>query len=119
MNTSTRRLIRLPVFWLLCLLGAAHAQSGPVLDRIRAEGSIVLAHRESSVPFCLDAQGQPVGYALDLCRRLAAAVQQKLGMDKLAVRYLQVSPANRIDMVAQGKAHMECGSTTNNASRRE
>lgn len=120
MNTTTRRLIRLPVLWLLCLLGTAYAQSGPVLDRIRAEGSIVLAHRESSVPFSyLDAQGQPVGYALDLCRRLAAAVQQKLGMEKLALRYLQVTPANRIDMIAQGKAHMECGSTTNNASRRE
>jgi ABC-type amino acid transport substrate-binding protein len=109
---------------LLALLalpgGAAQAQTGPVLDRIKAEGRLVLAHRESSVPFSyLDAQGRPVGYALDICRRLALAVQQKLGMDKLAVRLLQVTPANRIDMVAQGKAQMECGSTTNNATRRE
>ncbi len=106
---------------LLALLGgAAQAQTSPVLDRIKAEGRLVLAHRESSVPFSyLDAQGRPVGYALDICRRLALAVQQKLGMDKLAVRLLQVTPANRIDMVAQGKAQMECGSTTNNATRRE
>lgn len=120
MNTCPRWLVRLPVVVLLGLMGAAHAQSGPTLDRIRSEGSLVLAHRESSVPFSyLDAQGQPVGYALDICRRLAVAVQQKLGMDKLALRYLQVTPANRIDMIAEGKAHLECGSTTNNAARRE
>ena len=80
----------------------------------------MLAHRESSVPFSyLDAQGRPVGYALDICRRLAVAVQRQLGMDKLSVELLQVTPANRIDTVAQGKAQMECGSTTNNATRRE
>jgi len=106
---------------LLVLFGtAAQAQTGPVLDRIKAEGRLVLAHRESSVPFSfLDAQGRPVGYALDICRRLAVAVQRQLGMDKLSVELLQVTPANRIDMVAQGKAQMECGSTTNNATRRE
>ncbi len=120
MNTFAHWLARLSVFVLLGLQGVAHAQSGPTLDRIRSEGSLVLAHRESSVPFSyLDAQGQPVGYALDICRRLAEAVQQKLGMDKLALRYLQVTPANRIDMIAEGKAHLECGSTTNNAARRE
>ena len=106
---------------LLVLIGtAAQAQTGPVLDRIKAEGRLVLAHRESSVPFSyLDAQGRPVGYALDICRRLAVAVQRQLGMDKLSVELLQVTPANRIDTVAQGKAQMECGSTTNNATRRE
>ena len=60
-----------------------------------------------------------MGYALDICRRLASAVQQKLGMDKLSVELLQVTPANRIETVAQNKAQLECGSTTNNASRRE
>jgi ABC-type amino acid transport substrate-binding protein len=35
------------------------------------------------------------------------------------VEFLQVTPANRIAMVEQGKADMECGSTTNNAERRQ
>ncbi|MES2841798.1 MAG: amino acid ABC transporter substrate-binding protein [Pseudomonadota bacterium] len=99
---------------------AGQAQSGPVQDQIRATGRLVIAHRESSVPFSyLDANAKPVGYALDICRRLLLAVQQKMGGTPLTVEYLQVTPANRIDMVAQGKAHLECGSTTNNASRRE
>ncbi len=96
------------------------AHAGAVLDDIRAKGRIVLAHRESSVPFSyLNAQGKPVGYALDICERLASAVQKHLGVVKLGIEYLQVTPSNRIDMVEQGKAHLECGSTTNNASRRE
>jgi glutamate/aspartate transport system substrate-binding protein len=108
-----------------CLCGALCAfspvvKAGEVLDSIRTEGRIVLAHRESSVPFSyLDAQGKPVGYALDICERLASAVQKHLGLAKLSVEHLQVTPGNRIDMVEQRKAQLECGSTTNNASRRE
>ena len=110
--------------WLLastiCWGVGVHAQSTPVLDQIRANGKLVLAHRESAVPFSyVDEQKRPKGYALDICRRLAVALQQKLGLSQLAVEYVQVTPSNRIDMVAQGKAHMECGSTTNNAARRE
>ncbi len=111
---------RCAVALLMGLAVAGQAQSGPVQDQIRATGRLVIAHRESSVPFSyLDANAKPVGYALDICRRLVLAVQQKMGGTPLTVEYLQVTPANRIDMVAQGKANLECGSTTNNASRRE
>lgn len=99
---------------------AMHVAAGPVLDRIKGSGEIVLAHRESSVPFSyLDGDKQPVGYALDLCRKLADAVAKQLGVARLNVKYLMVTPANRIAMVAEGKADMECGSTTNNAERRQ
>jgi glutamate/aspartate transport system substrate-binding protein len=109
---------------LAAALGAAAAAqavaASPVLDRIQQRGTIVLAHRESSVPFSyLDGNGKPVGYALDLCLRLADAVKRKLGLPALKVDYLQVTPANRIAAVAEGRADLECGSTTNNAERRE
>jgi glutamate/aspartate transport system substrate-binding protein len=98
--------------------GAAHA--GPVVDRIKASGKIVMAHRESSVPFSyLDADKKPVGYAVDLCLKVAEAVKKQLGMRQLAVEYLMVTPSNRIATVAEGKADLECGSTTNNAERRQ
>jgi ABC-type amino acid transport substrate-binding protein len=92
----------------------------PVIDRIKAGGSIVIAHRESSVPFSyLDADKKPVGYAIDLCVKLAEAVRSKLGAKGGSVSYLMVTPANRISMIETGKADMECGSTTNNAERRQ
>ena len=103
----------------LCLLTGA-ALAGPVLDRIRDSGHIVLAHRESSVPFSyLDANKQPVGYAMDLCKSVAEAVRTKLGLKALRVDYLMVTPANRLQVIADGQADLECGSTTNNAERRQ
>ena len=108
-------------FWAAALASAPlWAAAGPVLDRIQRDGSIVLAHRESSVPFSfVDADKKPVGYAIDLCLKLAEAVRKKLALETLTPRFVQVTPANRIAMVEEGKVDMECGSTTNNAERRE
>jgi glutamate/aspartate transport system substrate-binding protein len=102
---------------LLCCAAGASAQG--VLERVAAGGKLVIAHRESSVPFSYVEGGKPIGYAMDLCLRLAEVVRQKTGAKNMAVTFLQVTPANRVDVIAQGKADMECGSTTNNAERRE
>lgn len=92
-----------------------------VLDKIQAGGALVIAHRESSVPFSyIDTRsGKPVGYALDLCLRLAEAVRKQTGRKDMKVEFLMVTPANRMGVIEQGKADMECGSTTNNAQRRQ
>lgn len=92
-----------------------------VLDKIQAGGALVIAHRESSVPFSyIDTRsGKPVGYALDLCLRLAEAVRKQTGRKDMKVEFLMVTPANRMAVIEQGKADMECGSTTNNAQRRQ
>jgi ABC-type amino acid transport substrate-binding protein len=97
------------------------AQADGVLDRVKAGGKIVLAHRESSVPFSyVDPVSKgPMGYALDLCLKLTEAVGKKVGVRNVPVELLLVTPANRIALVEQGKADMECGSTTNNAERRQ
>lgn len=111
----------LTVALLVTLFGAPLASAEGVLDRVKAGGALVLAHRESSVPFSYidTATGKPVGYALDLCLRIADAVRRQTGAKDMPVKFLQVTPANRIAMVEQGKADMECGSTTNNAERRQ
>lgn len=91
-----------------------------VLERVAAGGKLVIAHRESSVPFSyVDANKQPVGYAVDLCLKIADAVRKKTGMKNMQVEFLLVTPSNRIATVEQGKADLECGSTTNNAERRQ
>ena len=103
-----------------CCATAASAQ-GAVLERIRDGGKLVIAYRESSVPFSyVNSQtGKPIGYALDLCLRMADVVREKTGKKDMGVDLVLVTPANRIAMVEQGKADMECGSTTNNAERRQ
>ena len=99
---------------------AAALPSGPVLDRIRQTGKILIAHRESSVPFSyLDGDRKPVGYAVDLCLKLAEAVRKKLDLKTLTPEFVMVTAATRIQMVSDGQADLECGSTTNNAERRQ
>ena len=96
------------------------AHAGPLLEKVKKEGRITIAHRDASIPFSyLDAQGQPVGYAMDICRRMAQALQTSLGLSQLPLDFVQVTSANRVEKVEKQEALLECGSTTNNASRRE
>ena len=113
------RLLPLALATAFSALVAFPALAGPVLDDIRNKGRIVIAHRESSVPFSFVDGGKPVGYAVDLCKRVAEAVRVKLGLKALAVEFVKVTPADRIPVIVERRADLECGSTTNNAERRQ
>jgi len=96
----------------------AHATD--TLAKIRDKQTITIAHREASIPFSyLDQNGKPVGYAVDLCLKVAEAVRRELKLSHLKVDFLAVSTTTRIPAIAEGKADLECGSTTNNAERRK
>jgi len=102
--------------WLL----AAPAQAGDTLAKIRDTQTITVAYREASIPFSyLDQNGKPVGYAVDLCLKVVDAVRRELKLPQLKVEYLAVTSTSRIPAIAEGKADLECGSTTNNAERRK
>jgi ABC-type amino acid transport substrate-binding protein len=105
---------------LAALSMIAPCVASPGMERIKQTGRIVIAHRESSVPFSyVLPDRKPVGYAIDLCLKVAEAVRKKLDLKTLTPEFVLVTPANRITMVAEGKADLECGSTTNNAERRQ
>lgn len=92
----------------------------PTLQKVRQSGVIVLAHRESSIPFSyLDASKQPVGYAVDLCLRVVEAIRREYRLPSLGVQYLPVTAAERIPKLLSGEADLECGNTTNTAARRK
>lgn len=116
---TSRPALRSMAAALLAASACAASAQQSVVNRVKSGGDIIIAHRESSVPFSyLDANKKPVGYAVDLCVKLAEAVRSKLGVKTGGVTYLMVTPANRIPTIESGKADMECGSTTNNAERR-
>lgn len=89
------------------------------LAQIAERGTIVLGHRESSVPFAyLDENQKPVGYSIDLCMKVVEEVEKTVGRD-LEVRFVPVNPKTRIALMANGTIDLECGSTTNNLTRQE
>jgi glutamate/aspartate transport system substrate-binding protein len=97
----------------------AAAQEG-TLKKVKDSGSITIGHRDASIPFSYyDDKQQPVGYAMDLCLRIADAVKTELKMPKLEVKYQLVTSANRIPLMANGTIDLECGSTTNNLAGQE
>ena len=107
---------------LLATAAAAHTAGALAdeLDRMRSTGEIVLARRESSLLFSyLDANNEPVGYSVDPCLRVVEALRKELKMSALKVRWLPVTSASRNPAIAEKRASLECGSTTNNAERRK
>lgn len=95
----------------------APAQLTGLLQKARAGGAVTIAYRESSIPFSyLSAKGEPIGYSIELCRKLVDAMGEALGRE-LAIKWLPVTSDTRIDAIASGQADLECGSTTNNLER--
>ncbi len=98
----------------------AFAQESPTLKKIKDTGSITLGHRESSIPFSYyDDKQQVIGYAYELQRKIVDAVKAELKMDKIDVKLMPVTSANRITLVQNGTVDIECGSTTNNTERQK
>jgi ABC-type amino acid transport substrate-binding protein len=92
--------------------GAASAAS-PTLDRIRDKGAITFAYRENAAPFSSrDRDGRVRGYSVDLCLRVATAVQSQLKLAELKVEWLPVDASTRLPAVADGRVDAECGTTT-------
>ncbi len=103
----------------LLLAAGAWAQAG-TLDKIKRTGVISLGHREASIPFSyLGDNRQPAGYSVELCQRVAESVRRQLGLADLQIRWVQVTPGNRVAKLNSGEIDLECGSTTNTLSRQE
>ncbi|MDZ7813994.1 MAG: amino acid ABC transporter substrate-binding protein [Ideonella sp.] len=97
----------------------AQDSGASVLEQVRKKGNLTIAHRESSVPFSfLDTNKKPIGYAVDICLKVAEAVKKQLAVKDLPITWRQVSGADRISVIESRQAELECGSTTNNAERR-
>src|SRR4051812_785625 len=105
-----------------CLLPGTAAAAAPndTLAKIRETQTIVIAYREGSAPFSfLDESKQAAGYSVELCVKLADAVKKELGLATLKTQFIPVDSASRFTSIMEGKADLECGTTTNNVERRK
>jgi len=98
--------------------GAAHAED--TLKKIKDGAAITLGARESSGALAYTlGDGKYVGFHTEMSERIAKDLQKQLGLAKLDVKYQPVTSQNRIPLVQNGTVDLECGSTTNNATRQK
>src|SRR5215472_15532386 len=107
---------RLLPFTLAAMLGALLLSSAAPavaqqpednLTRIKRTGVFTIGYRESSPPFSFvtKTEPKPQGYSIDLC------------LAQLDVKFVKVTPEDRINAVNSGTVDIECGSTTKTLGR--
>ena len=106
----------------VCLQMSASAASEltGTLKRIDDTGQMNLGFRESEPPMSFrDQSGNPVGYSIDLCNHIAAAVKQKLDRADITVNYVLVTAENRFTSIESASIDILCGATTKTLGRSE
>ncbi|MBT9456294.1 MAG: amino acid ABC transporter substrate-binding protein [Burkholderiaceae bacterium] len=100
-----------------CATGLVHAED--TLKKIKDSASVTMGVRESSgLSFTLG-NGVYTGFHVEVCQKALADIQKQLGLAKLDIKYQPVTSQNRIPLVQNGTVDLECGSTTNNATRQK
>ena len=97
--------------------GSAFAQAYDTIGKVKASGVVTMGVRDSSggLSFTMG-DGKYGGFHIEICQRIIAGLEKAAGK-KLEVKYLPVTSQNRIPLVQNGTVDIECGSTTNNATR--
>lgn len=89
------------------------------LQQIQKSGKIKIGYRTSLPPMSfINKNSTPEGYSIDLCKRIVAGVEKKIGSDIL-IEYVPVTADQRFDALVDNKIDIMCGATTNTLSRRE
>lgn len=103
---------------LTASLAGAQTPADSRLKRIADSKTIKIGYRAAATPFSFfnPQTKEPAGYTIDLCRLAAEWIGKSLNAP-LKIEWVEVNTQNRFDMVAQGKADMECGSSTMTLSR--
>src|SRR5262245_39718583 len=80
------------------------------LDRIKSANTVVFGFREDARPFSFkDDAGQPAGFTVALCEKVAEALKAELNLPNLATKWTAVSLSDRIAAIKDGQIDVFCG----------
>jgi glutamate/aspartate transport system substrate-binding protein len=99
--------------------GPAAAQgASPTLTKVKAAKAINVVYSPDSAPFSSASGGSaPQGYSIELCKRVIAQVARAVGEPELKVNWHAGSVSERLQMVAGGRAELDCANTTQTQTR--
>ena len=111
---------RLFILIILAAVSVSTQAMAQTLEEVRKTGVFKIGFREDAAPFSFkNTLGEASGYAVDICRQVAADMKVALGLEKIEVTYVPVTAENRFDAVQEGKIDILCGPTTVTFKRRE
>jgi polar amino acid transport system substrate-binding protein/glutamate/aspartate transport system substrate-binding protein len=94
------------------------AAAAQTLDLIAQKETIRIGYIIDEAPFSFKKKdGNPAGYTIDLCGKIADAVMRKLPQVKRD--YVEITLADGFDAVKNGQIDLLCGAITINLARRE
>ena len=112
------RIAQVAMFALLMVCAGAEA-GADTLSEIKSSGILKIGYRDDIPPFSEMGPNGPQGFSLDICKRIAERVGKHLSLQKIEIKFIRVTAASRLQSVADGEAHIECGNTTSTLSRQE
>lgn len=106
----------------VALPASAQSSRAPATDtlaKVKATKQINVAVSADSFPlsFVKDPKTDPVGYSIDLCKRVIAQISRATGVADLKTNWIPGTVSERIAMVASGKADIDCANTSATLSR--
>lgn len=107
---------------LVLMFAAANAENhNNTLERVLETGEFRIGYVPDAPPLSFrDSNGEVVGYSIDLCRHIASAVRNELGLEKIDIVYIPLeSMEQRLSAIENGEVDIECGATTVTLTRRE
>lgn len=108
----------LPALLAACATGPGAAPDGQA--RIAKAQVLKLGYREDATPFSFKGpDGAPAGYSVELCKRVAASLQEQLKLADLKVQWVPVTATTRMQAVKNGDVDIECGSTSRTLGREQ
>ena len=97
---------------------AAAQGASPTLAKIKSAKAINVAYSPDSAPFSsASGAGAPQGYSIDLCQRVIAQLARAVGEAELKINWMPGSVSERLQMVAGGRAELDCANTTQTQTR--
>ncbi|MCP4327107.1 MAG: amino acid ABC transporter substrate-binding protein [Alphaproteobacteria bacterium] len=100
-------------------MGLAANAGADTLQTIKKSGEIKVGYRDDAPPFSFkNSVGEASGYSVGLCKAVAAAAKDELGMSEINISYIPVTTEGRFEAIQNGSIDILCGATTATLSRR-
>jgi ABC-type amino acid transport substrate-binding protein len=97
---------------------APRAPATDTLAKLKATKQINVAVSADSFPLSfIKDKGDPIGYSIDLCKRVIVQLGRAAGVPDLKTNWIPGTVSERIAMVASGKADLDCANTTATLTR--